>query len=326
MARLYSRKHKGSNVGGRPMLGQTVEFAADGVANVTTAADANDVLHRLGSIFEVPALGVYHKEAVAGNATTTITVPTGKTWLLIGVKHVLVTDANVANRAVVLKTQDTTDTQIEAITHANVAASTTAKRTTLYTVDDFVVGNEGVAAQGTLTMATKPTADDTIVLNGQTFTWKAALTGANQLLIGANIAASKAALEAAMVDRDNGGVLHSVTDAVYAATEMTAVAFSGDDMVFTAAVKGTAGNSLATTETFTDGSDSFDAATLGTTTAGVDQADKLSTKEFPDSGVLLDAGEDLVVSVTNGVAGDAIDFTVFYLEYDVAPDRVTPTP
>lgn len=323
MARIYSRKHKGKVVGGRPLLGQTVTFASDGVASVDAAADVNAVFQRLGSIFEVPALGVYHKEGVAGNATTTITVPSGKTWLLIGAKHVLVNDATVANRAVVFKTQDSGDTQIEAITHANVAASTTAKRTTLWALDDYVVGNEGVAAQGTLTMATKPTADDTIVLNGTTLTFVAALTGAeNELLIGANVAASKAALEAALVDRDNGGVLHSVTDATYAALEMTAIAFSGDDMVFTANVKGTAGNSLATTETFTDGTDSFDAVTLGTTTAGVDQADKLSTKDFPDSGVLLDAGEDLVVSVTNGVAGDAIDFTVFYLEYDNAPDSV----
>ncbi len=33
---------------------------------------------------------------------------------------------------------------------------------------------------------------------------------------------------------------------------------------------GTAGNSIATTETFTSSNNVFDAATLGTTTAGVD--------------------------------------------------------
>lgn len=325
MARLYSRKHKGKKVGGAPLLGQLIEFAADGVASVSLAADVNDALHQLGSTFEVPAVGVHRVEAAAGNATTTITVPAGKTWQLLAVQHLLVTDANVANRAVVLKTQTTGDVEIESITHANVAASTTAKRSTVYALDDYAVGNEGVAAQGTLSMATKPTADDTIVLNGVTFTWVAALTAANQLLIGADAAASQAAVEAAFKDRDNGGVLHTVTDAVFESIEMSCGAFAADDAVFTANVKGTAGNALATTETFTAGGNVFDAATLGTTTAGVDVADKLSTKDWPDSGVLLDAGEDLVVSVTNGVAGDALDFTVVYLEFDVAPDRVTPT-
>jgi len=326
MARIYSRKHKGKKVGGRPLLGQDVTFASDGVANVTLAADANDIMHQLGSTFEVPKLGVQHKEAVAGNASTTLTVPTGKTWLLIGAKHVLVTDANVANRAVVYKTQTTADAAIESITHANVAASTTAKRTTLWVPDDYAVGNEAVAAQGTLTVDTVAAEDEELVIGSVTFTWKDALTGAaNELLVNTNVAGSQATLEAAFVDRDNGGTLHTVTDAVYASLGVTAVDFSTNDMVFTAAVKGTAGNSIASTTTMAGGNNAWDAATLGTTTAGVDAADKLSTKEFPDSGVLLDAGEDLVVSVTNGVAGDAIDFSVFYLEYDVAPDRVTPT-
>jgi len=326
MARLYSRKHKGKKVGGAPLLGQLIEFAADGVAEVSAAADVNDALHQLGSTFEVPAVGVHRVEAAAGNATTTITVPTGKTWHLIAAQHLLVTDANVANRAVVFKTQDTSDTEIESITHANVAASTTAKRSTAWEIDDNVVGNEAVAAQGTLTVAADVTEDDTITINGVTFTFKDALTGAeNEILNGADHDATQASLEAAFKDRDNGGVLHTVTDATFEAIAVTMAAFSSDDAVFTANVKGTAGNALATTSSFTDGGNAFDAVTLGTTTAGVDAADKLSTLEFPDSGVLLDAGEDLVVSVTNGVAGDALDFTVVYLEYDVAPDRVTPT-
>lgn len=320
MTRLFNRRAVSQKLGGSPSV-PAVDFDSTGLAEVTlTAAQVAAVLREYGEVVDLGLPGVYHVEGVAGNATTTLTVPSGKYWRLLTVKHVLVNDATVANRAVVYTTQDTGDTEIEAITHANVAASTTAKRTTLYGTDDYVLGNEGVAAQGTLTMATKPTATDTIVLNGQTFTFVAALTGAaNELLIGANIAASKAALEAAVVDRDNGGTLHSVSDAVYAATEMTAVAFSGDDMVFTAAVKGTAGNSLATTETFTDGSDSFDAATLGTTTAGVDAADKLSTVNYPAVGGILLPGEDLVVTVTNGVAGDALDFTVSYLEFDADP-------
>jgi hypothetical protein len=300
-------------------MGQELIFAANGVAPVTLAADVEKAQHQLGQIFEVPHPGVHYVEAAAGNATTTITVPSGKYWVLHGAGHQLITDANVANRAVVFTTQDTADAEIEAITHANVAASTTAKRSTLWGTDDYLVGNEGVAAQGTLSMATIPTAADTMTLDDQVFTFVAALTATGQILLGANVAATQAAMNAAFVDRDNGGVLHTVTDAMYTAIEMTAIDFAANDMVFTAAVKGTAGNSLATTETFTPGGNVFDAATLGTTTAGVDQADKISTLDYPASGVVLDPGEDLVVTVTNGVAGDTLDFWVMYSEYDSNP-------
>lgn len=51
-----------------------------------------------------------------------------------------------------------------------------------------------------------------------------------------------------------------------------AATFTGalDKYVITALAGGVAGNSLVTTETFTPGNNTFDAATLGTTTAGVD--------------------------------------------------------
>ncbi len=235
--------------------------------------------------------------------------------------HLLVTDANVANRAVVVTVRDSADATLEAITHANVAASTTAKRVTLFGQDDYVRGDRAVAAQGTLTLDTAPTADDTMTLNGTAFTWKATLTGAaNELLIGANVAASQAALEAAFKDRDNGGVLHSVSDAVFTSIGMTMAAFAANDAVFTANVKGTAGNSLATTETYTAGTNVFDAATLGTTTAGLDAADKVSASlDYPDQGPLLGPGEDINIAVTNGVAGDTLDTYLFYIEHDADP-------
>lgn len=52
------------------------------------------------------------------------------------------------------------------------------------------------------------------------------------------------------------------------AATVTIVDGAGDTVVVTALTKGTAGNSIATTETMANGA--FDAATLGTTTAGVD--------------------------------------------------------
>jgi len=94
-------------------------------------------------------------------------------------------------------------------------------------------------------------------------------------------------------------------------------------MVFTANVKGTAGNALATTETFTAGGNVFDAATLGTTTAGVDQAATVGTLDFPTAGPLLTAGEDVYVIVTNGQAADDFKGYLFYIEYDANPTTVT---
>jgi hypothetical protein len=100
---------------------------------------------------------------------------------------------------------------------------------------------------------------------------------------------------------------------------MTAVAFATNDMVFTASNQGTAGNALATTETYTAGTNVFDAATLGTTTAGVDEAGTISGLDFPTSGPLLSAGEDVYVIVTNGQTADDFKGYLFVIEYDVSP-------
>lgn len=319
MSRLLDRSKKSGKYGGSPSV-TAVDVDSSGVVEGVSGANAAAILREHPTTVEIGHPGVDEVEGTAGNASATITVPTGKYWRLVALYHTLVTDANVANRAVVVTTRTSADATIEALTHANVAASTTAKRTTVFGSDDYSVGDRAVAAQGTLSMATKPTAADTFTINGQVFTFVAALTGAaNEILIGAAAANSQAALNAAFVDRDNGGVLHSVSDAVYTATGVTAIDFAADDMVFTAAVKGAAGNSLATTETFTAGGNVFDAATLGTTTAGLDVADIVSALDFPDSGVLLTPGEDINIAVTNGVAGDSLDTYLVYIEFDANP-------
>ena len=314
MTRIFDRKRKGKQA---TALGSGADPAVFNTAGVASVSSADEFQAQLGGLFVLGEPGSDEVEGTAGNATHTITVPTGKYWRLVGLFHLLVTDANVANRAVVVTTRDSADATIEAITHADVAASTTAKRTTLFGTDDNVRGDRAVASQGTLTIAEPVTAADTFTLNATAFTLVAALTGAeNEILIGASEAATKLALNAAFVDRDNGGVLHSVTDATYAAIGMTAIDFAGDDMVFTANVKGAAGDALATTETFTHANNVFDAATLGTTTAGLDAADKVSTLDHPTAGPYLGPGEDILISVTNGVAGDALDTYLYYIEYD----------
>jgi hypothetical protein len=314
MTRIFDPKRKGKFA---TALGSGADPAVFDSAGAASVSDASKFLSQFGGASVLGEPGNDEVEGTAGNSSVTITVPSGKYWRLVGLYHTLVTDANVANRAVVVKTRTTADATIESITHANVAASTTAKRTTLFGTEANVRGDRAVAAQGTLSMATKPTATDTIVINGVTFTWVAALTGAaNELLIGADAEAAQGTLEDVFVTFANYGTTHSVSTTTVASTLVSAIAFSSDDMVFTALTKGTTGNSIATTETFTAGGNVFDAATLGTTTAGLDAADKVSTLDHPTAGPYLGPGEDINISVTNGVAGDALDTYLFYLEYD----------
>lgn len=121
----------------------------------------------------------------------------------------------------------------------------------------------GVAAQGTLTMDTQPTVGDTMTIGSKTYTFTTDGTAASdgEIDVGSDLADCKTLVPAAI----NG------TDGINTANaDVTCSAFTGDDAVLTAAVKGVAGNSLATTETFTAVTNVFDATTLGTTTAGVD--------------------------------------------------------
>jgi len=87
-------------------------------------------------------------------------------------------------------------------------------------------------------------------------------------------------------------------------------------MVWTATVLGAAGDAIDCTETFTNGANVFDAATFGTTTAGVDIVNIVSDIDWPTAGCWLLPGEDILFSVTNGVAGDNFEVFLSYVEYD----------
>ncbi len=127
-----------------------------------------------------------------------------------------------------------------------------------------------IASQGTLTMDTIPTDGDTMTVDAKTYTFQTTLTDVDgNVTIGGSLAQAKLNIVAAF---DLSGV--AGTDY---ATSMTANAtvniatFVADAAVLTAKTGGVAGNALVTTETFTPVTNVFDAATLGTTTAGVDQ-------------------------------------------------------
>lgn len=325
MPRLHDRSKKSSQFGGSPSVA-AASFDSAGVREDAdlSAAQVAAILREHASTNEIGSPGLYAATDVVGTTgmPIVVTVPAGKYWRLIGA----VVEGNTAagsqdDQELTLTTRTSADAEIEEIVlDADLDSGETNRYEVLFGIDDYVVGNQGVAAAGTLTVAADVTEDDDMVIAGVTFTFKDALTGAaNEILNGADHDATQLALNAAFVDRDNGGVLHTVTDAVFASLGISAIDFAADDMVITAAVKGTAGNSIATTETFTSGSNVFDAATLGTTTAGVDQASSLSTLDYPDAGVYLEPGEDVVLATSDEDVLDDFDLYLFYIEYSADP-------
>jgi len=65
---------------------------------------------------------------VAGNVLTTITVPTGKIWLLLNVMIELTTDANAGNRYPYVITQDVANIKKYQVASNVITASTTATK------------------------------------------------------------------------------------------------------------------------------------------------------------------------------------------------------
>ena len=147
----------------------------------------------------------------------------------------------------------------------------------------------GVAATGTLTVDTQPTAGDTMTIGATTYTFRAAGTAAvaGEINLGANLAATKPLIVSAI----NGDSLNSANASVSAAT------FSSNNCTLTARVVGAAANSVATTETFTAGTNVFAAATL---TGGVDGTPASKGDQLFDTSYVYIATANLNVTSTSG--------------------------
>ena len=139
-----------------------------------------------------------------------------------------------------------------------------------------------VASQGTITMSGIAIADETFVIDSQTFTWKASRSGAGEVTIGADAPAA---------------VTNIVTAVTADLATVTAVDGDGDTVTVTAVTKGVAGNSLVFTEASTnmvvDG-----AGTLGTTVAGVDGTVGIANELAADANYLYHCVD------TNTIADD----------------------
>ena len=126
-----------------------------------------------------------------------------------------------------------------------------------------------VASQGTLTMDTQPTDTNTMTVDTKVYTFQDTLTDVDgNVNIGGSLAQAKLNIVAAFDLSGVAGTDYALSMTAHPSVDMAT--FISNDSILTAAKKGTAGDSLATTETFTAGTNIFDADILGTTTAGDD--------------------------------------------------------
>lgn len=126
-------------------------------------------------------------------------------------------------------------------------------------------GNDAVRATGagavraaqTLTFTGNAANSETVVINGQTYTFKTALstgpTVANEVLVGANTAASIVNLQSAInALPSQAGLTFGAPTVANAAVYASAV--TGTTLIVSASIPGTAGNAVTTTETVANAS------------------------------------------------------------------------
>lgn len=163
------------------------------------------------------------------------------------------------------------------------------------------------ASAGTLTVDTNPTADDTMTIGETEYTFVESTPEAGEIAIGVDVAATQLNIVAAINGTDGINTAHPL---------VSAGDFASDDSIITALIGGTAGDAIATTETFTAVTNVFDAATLGTTTAGVDctaaDADGYIIAADVGSTYTMTQGSGTTITVTaatKGTAGNSIATT-----------------
>jgi hypothetical protein len=152
------------------------------------------------------------------------------------------------------------------------------------------------AAQGTLTLAVQPTANDTMTIGTVLYTYVTGGAGAGEISRGADLAAAKVNTVSAINGTDGVNVNNDV---------FCAAAFVGIDLVITAKIAGVAGNDISLSESFANVGNIFDAEVLGTTTPGIDcvQADAVTALVAADVGTtytLSDGAGDTVVVTGDG--------------------------
>jgi hypothetical protein len=176
-----------------------------------------------------------------------------------------------------------------------------------------LTGGSTVRSRGTLTVDTQPTAGDTMTIGTKVYTFvpNGTANADGEVGVGTSLATAKTNIVAAVNGSDGHNVAHTL---------VTMAAFVVNNAVVTAIWGGTDGDAIATTETFAAGTNVFDAATLGTTTAGVDPTAGEMTTAFaaavnasgtePISAYRVGANEVLLYADSVGVLTTALAETL----------------
>ena len=151
------------------------------------------------------------------------------------------------------------------------------------------------ASQGSLTMDVVPADGDDVTIDTKVYTFQTVLlVGDGNVAIGANVAASQVNLVAAINLTGTEGVEYGAGMTIHPTVSIAD--FAADIAVLTAKTPGVAGDTIATTETFTPVTDVFDAATLGTTRAGADSSGL-------DCSGFVSGDDEVTVVLSNTTAG-----------------------
>jgi len=230
-----------------------------GIGAYFTAAGAPDAAGRFNGFLDETRFTVGTARYTSDFTPPTAPFPTGAG------------DANWADVVLLLAYDDTaiTDTSSYARTATLSAPNVTTQfpedKAPSYLVlnqrpawDDTFMEAALLPATGTFTFEGLPTATETIVVGATTYTWRAAVSAANDVLIGANIAACVSNIIAAINAGAGEGTIYGT--GTVANTSAGALEFLSPQFTLQAATTGAAGNSVATTETMADGF--FNAATL----------------------------------------------------------------
>ena len=175
-------------------------------------------------------------------------------------------------------------------------------------------------ATGVLVMPAQPTDGDTITIDGVAYTFKTTLTSAaGDVLIGATVAATQNNLVAA-VNATAGGAGSTYGSLTVAHPTVSAGAFASAAATFTARTAGTAGDSIATTETFTSSANVWQAATLsGAATALEVRLRKATARLDHEAWKGTRVGETQALDWPRAYVEDDDGFTV---DSDIVPTRV----
>jgi len=250
---------------GLPSNTETMDIAGTTYTWKTTAASAGDV--QIGTT----AAECANYLAAAVNGTDGINV-TANAFVTaradVGASTVVVTARNLgAGGDALVFTEAATNVTMDG---SGTLGGTTAGVDPVYFPIDIT--SYAGKSQGTLTLATviDPADADTMTVDTTVYTFVETAASAGDIAVGDNLLETAANIVAAINGTDGVNTAHATVSAAGGGAGV---------VILTARTGGVAGDSIATTETFTAVGNVFDAATLGTTTAG----DEVDDSELVDA-------------------------------------------